>query len=83
MEMEPLVTLARKEYLLKKEELNYGKTLVHIRRELFSKIHSKELTYKLCTEIAPRFIERAGGYLRIVRTHIRFDSATIASVSFV
>ncbi|MCT4642254.1 MAG: 50S ribosomal protein L17 [Bacteriovoracaceae bacterium] len=52
--VEKLVTLAKKD-------------TVHNRRLAFKKLNNKAAVTKLFTEVAPKFIERNGGYTRIVK----------------
>src|SRR4051795_4968239 len=40
---------------------------MHARRQAVSFLRSKEIVHKLFSEVGPRFAERPGGYLRIVR----------------
>jgi len=40
---------------------------VHNRRIVAKKISDKEILNKLFTEIAPRFVERPGGYTRVLK----------------
>ncbi|GAQ95806.1 large subunit ribosomal protein L17 [Thermodesulfovibrio aggregans] len=57
---------------------------LHSRRLAFSYLPNKELVRKLFNEIAPRFADRNGGYVRIVRTGFRIkDSAPMAILEFV
>jgi large subunit ribosomal protein L17 len=50
-------------------------------RAVFAALQNKEATKKLLNEIAPGYVERAGGYTRIVRTRIRRGDAT--SMAFI
>lgn len=50
-------------------------------RAIFAALQNKEATKKLVNEIAPGYVERAGGYTRIVRTRIRRGDAT--SMAFI
>ena len=53
-------------------------------RYVFSVLQNKEATKKLINEIAPKFVDRKGGYTRILRTSIRRgDAAQLAKISFV
>ncbi|GAB6184029.1 50S ribosomal protein L17 [Thermodesulfovibrio hydrogeniphilus] len=57
---------------------------LHSRRLALSYLPDKELVRKLFNEIAPRFADRNGGYVRIVRTGWRIkDSAPLAIIEFV
>lgn len=57
---------------------------LHSRRVALSYLPDKELIRKLFTEIAPRFVGRNGGYVRVVRTGFRIkDSAPMAILEFV
>ena len=51
---EKMITLAKKDTL-------------HARRQAFRFIYKKSVVKKLFEEIGPRFIERPGGYTRIVK----------------
>ena len=50
-------------------------------RAIFAALQNKEATKKLVNDIAPGYVERAGGYTRIVRTRIRRGDAT--SMAFI
>lgn len=57
---------------------------LHSRRLALSYLPNKELIRKLFNEIAPRFADRNGGYVRIVRSGVRVkDSAPMAILEFV
>lgn len=57
---------------------------VHNRRIAFSRLRDKEVVGKLFTEIGPRYVERPGGYLRIIKCGRRAgDNAPMAYVSLV
>jgi len=53
-----------------------GKNDSNAHRAVFAALQSKEATKKLVNEIAPKYVDRAGGYTRIVRTRIRRGDAT-------
>ena len=66
--VEPLITLAKKDSVAN-------------RRLAFDRLLDKEIVGKLFTEIGPRCKERAGGYLRILKTGPRpGDNAPMAIV---
>jgi large subunit ribosomal protein L17 len=57
---------------------------LHAKRTALSKIPNRELIVKLFDVIAPRFADRNGGYLRIIRTRRRVnDRAELAVIEFV
>jgi len=45
-------------------------------RSVFAMLQNKEATKKLVNEVAPKYVERTGGYTRIIRTRIRRGDAT-------
>ena len=66
--IEPLITLAKEDGVAK-------------RRRAFDKLRDKAAVGKLFDEIGPRFQERTGGYLRILKKGMRpGDSAQMALV---
>ncbi len=53
-------------------------------RQVFASLQDKETTKKIINEIAPKYLERNGGYTSIVKTRIRRGDATqMAFISFV
>jgi large subunit ribosomal protein L17 len=69
--VEPLVTLAKEDSVAK-------------RRLAFDRLRNKEAVAKLFNELGPRFKERNGGYLRILKCGNRKgDCAPMAIVEFV
>jgi large subunit ribosomal protein L17 len=57
---------------------------LHARRQAASYIYDKGVTHKLFADIAARFKDRPGGYLRILRRGVRFgDGAKMATIEFV
>jgi large subunit ribosomal protein L17 len=66
--VEPLITLAKEDSVAN-------------RRLAFDRLRDKEVVGKLFAEIGPRFKERPGGYLRILKTGPRpGDAAPMAIV---
>ena len=54
------------------------------RRLAFSRLRDKEIVAKLFTDIGPRFKERPGGYLRVVKCGFREgDKAPMAIIAMV
>ena len=69
--LEPLVTLAKE-------------NTVANQRLAFSKLRSKVAVAKLFNELGPRYKERPGGYLRVIKSGLRSgDKAPSAQVEFV
>ncbi len=69
--VEPLITLAKKDGVAQ-------------RRRAFDRLRDKEAVGKLFTEIGPRYKDRPGGYLRILKMGNRHgDAAPMALVQLV
>ena len=61
-----------------------GKGDANAHKAVFAMLQNKEATKKLVNEIAPQYVERAGGYTRITRTRIRRgDATTMAFIELV
>ena len=60
---EPLITLAKKDSLMR-------------RRMAYSKIRDKQVVKKLFEDLGPRFKERNGGYLRILKNGFKSGDAS-------
>jgi large subunit ribosomal protein L17 len=57
---------------------------VHNQRLVVARLHDKQVTHKLFAEIAPRYTERNGGYLRILKLGPRpGDHAPMARIELV
>ncbi|MCC6142813.1 MAG: 50S ribosomal protein L17 [Candidatus Hydrogenedentes bacterium] len=68
---EPLITLAKVDS-------------VHNRRRAFAALRDEAVVRKLFSEIGPAFVERPGGYTRILRTRNRLgDNAEMARIELV
>jgi len=68
---EPLITLARKDN-------------THNRRRAFAVLRDKAMVTKLFDTIAPAYVERPGGYTRILRLGNRLgDAAPMARIELV
>ena len=69
--IEPLITLAKKDDL-------------HSRRMVIKKLPHKNIVRTLFKEIAPKYVERPGGYTRIIKLGFRDnDRAPVSIIEFV
>tara|TARA_Y100001970_G_scaffold112889_1_gene140872 strand:+ start:2501 stop:2902 length:402 start_codon:yes stop_codon:yes gene_type:complete len=69
--LEPLVTLAKENNVANQ-------------RLAYSKLRSKEAVAKLFDELGPRYKDRPGGYLRVIKSGLRNgDKAPSAQIEFV
>ena len=84
--IEPLITLAKREVLLRKDKNNMvanylNSTVVALRRQAFNYLRNKPAVKKLFEEIAPRYEARPGGYVRFLKCGYRFgDKAPMAFI---
>jgi large subunit ribosomal protein L17 len=68
---EPLITMAKNDS-------------VHKRRLAFARLRDRDTVTKLFNELGPRYKDRPGGYLRILKTGFRAgDNAPMACVELV
>lgn len=68
---EPLITLAKED------------SVAH-RRQAFDRLRNREVVTKLFNELGPRYVDRPGGYLRIMKCGFRAgDNAPMAYVELV
>lgn len=57
---------------------------VNLTRFLLSKLKNKEATWMLIHEVAPKYVHRMGGYVRIRKTRIRLgDAAEMALLELI
>ncbi len=57
---------------------------IHLRRQAFAFLRNEEAVVKIFKEIAPKYMERNGGYTRITKTDVRRgDSAEMAIIELV
>ncbi len=75
--VEKLVTLA------KHADADKDRAL-HLRRLAVSRIRDKDMAKKLFDTLGPRYAERNGGYIRIMKAGFRYgDNAPLAVIEFV
>ncbi len=75
--VEKLVTKAKK---AAKDE----KSALHLRRQVISSIRDETMAKKLFDTLGPRYAEREGGYIRIMKAGFRYgDNAPLAVIEFV
>ena len=68
--LEPLVTLAKENNVANQ-------------RKAYAKLRDKAAVAKLFNKIGPRFVERPGGYLRVIKRGYRSgDKSPIAQIEF-
>ncbi len=68
---EPLITLAKED------------SVAH-RRQAFDRLRNRDVVTKLFNELGPRYVDRPGGYLRIMKCGFRAgDNAPMAYVELV
>lgn len=57
---------------------------LHAKRVAFANVPNRKAVAKLFSDIAPRFVDRNGGYLRITKTRNRLkDQSEMAVVEFI
>lgn len=80
-------TLVKAKYIkshVEKAVTQAKKQTLHSRRTLLSRIPNKKTVSLLLTKVSPRFINRPGGYTRIIKTAPRMgDGAPMAYLEFV
>ena len=79
--VERLITIAKRGVAA---DANGNGRSLHARRLVLAEIPDKEVVSKLFGTLAPRFAERPGGYIRILRVGFRRgDSAEVAQIELV
>jgi large subunit ribosomal protein L17 len=87
-EAERLITIGKKGYVADTKALNEKakkgdaaaqKKLaraVHLRRQARAFVYDKDVVHRIFNEIAPRYVDRKGGYTRILKAGFRRGDAT-------
>ena len=74
---EKLITKAKKAH-------SNGPARVHRIRQIQGYLGDREMTHKLVNDVAPRYVDRNGGYIRILKLGARQgDSAEMARIELV
>ena len=86
--VEPLITLAKREYKLRTEldvnSAEFKAQSVALRRQAFNFLRNKAAVTKLFEQFGSRYAERSGGYTRILKCGFRFgDKAPMAFIELV
>jgi large subunit ribosomal protein L17 len=75
--IETTLTRAKEIRPLAEKMINLGKSnSLHHKRQVFSFITKESVSKKLFDEIAPKYLDRTGGYTRIIRTGPRRGDAS-------
>jgi len=83
--IETTVAKAKETKRIAEKMITFGiKGDLHSKRQVLSYVTDRSAASKLFNDIAPRFVGRNGGYLRLVQTRNRLkDSAPMAILEFV
>ena len=82
--VEKMITLGKKYNTLNLENADEKAKAIHLRRQAFAFLRNERAVAKIFKEIAPRYMERNGGYTRIIKTDVRRgDSAELAIIELV
>ena len=82
--VEKMITLGKKYNNLNLENNDERAKAIHLRRQAFAFLRNEEAVAKVFKEIAPKYMDRNGGYTRIIKTDVRRgDSAELAIIELV
>ena len=82
--VEKVITLGKKYNNFNLENNDERAKAIHLRRQAFAFLRNEEAVAKVFKEIAPKYIDRNGGYTRIIKTDVRRgDSAELAIIELV
>ena len=82
--VEKMITLGKKYNNFNLENNDERAKAIHLRRQAFAFLRNEEAVAKVFKEIAPKYMDRNGGYTRIIKTDVRRgDSAELAIIELV
>lgn len=82
--VEKMITLGKKYNNFNLENNDERVKAIHLRRQAFAFLRNEEAVAKVFKEIAPKYMDRNGGYTRIIKTDVRRgDSAELAIIELV
>lgn len=82
--VEKVITLGKKYNNFNFENNDERAKAIHLRRQAFAFLRNEEAVAKVFKEIAPKYMDRNGGYTRIIKTDVRRgDSAELAIIELV
>ena len=82
--VEKVITLGKKYNNFNLENNDERAKAIHLRRQAFAFLRNEEAVAKVFKEIAPKYMDRNGGYTRIIKTNVRRgDSAELAIIELV
>lgn len=82
--VEKVITLGKKYNNFNLENNDERAKAIHLRRQAFAFLRNEEAVAKVFKEIAPKYMNRNGGYTRIIKTDVRRgDSAELAIIELV
>ena len=82
--VEKVITLGKKYNNFNLENNDVRAKAIHLRRQAFAFLRNEEAVAKVFKEIAPKYMDRNGGYTRIIKTDVRRgDSAELAIIELV
>ena len=82
--VEKVITLGKKYNNFNLENNDERAKAIHLRRQAFAFLRNEEAVAKVFKEIAPKYMDRNGGYTRIIKTDVRRGaSAELAIIELV
>ena len=82
--VEKMITLGKKYNNFNLENNDERAKAIHLSRQAFAFLRNEEAVAKVFKEIAPKYMDRNGGYTRIIKTDVRRgDSAELAIIELV